>query len=57
MAGRSPISDVLWRRSKLGLHVSPAPAQAVEDWLRARTSGALAPDIPALTRPAPAPRY
>jgi glycerol-3-phosphate dehydrogenase len=49
--------DVLWRRSKLGLHVSPATAQAVDDWMRARTSGAFKPAIPALTRPAPAPRY
>jgi glycerol-3-phosphate dehydrogenase len=49
--------DVLWRRSKLGLHVSPQTARAVDDWMRARTSGALMPAIPALTRPVPAPRY
>jgi glycerol-3-phosphate dehydrogenase len=49
--------DVLWRRSKLGLHVSPATAHAVDAWMRARLSGALTPAIPALTRPAPAPRY
>jgi len=49
--------DVLWRRSKRGRQVSPATARADEDWMRARTSGALKPAIPALTRPAPAPRY
>jgi len=49
--------DVLWRRSKLGLHVSPATAEAVDAWMRARLSGALTPAIPALTRPVPAPRY
>jgi glycerol-3-phosphate dehydrogenase len=26
-------ADVLWRRSKLGLHYTPAEAQAVADWL------------------------
>lgn len=25
--------DVLWRRSKLGLHLAPAEAQAVHDWM------------------------
>jgi glycerol-3-phosphate dehydrogenase len=30
--------DVLWRRSKLGLHLSPAGRQAVEHWMRALTS-------------------
>jgi glycerol-3-phosphate dehydrogenase len=24
--------DVLWRRSKLGLHFTPAQRQAVQDW-------------------------
>src|SRR5690606_37593487 len=31
--------DVLWRRSKLGLHVAATTAAAVEDWLRARMAG------------------
>lgn len=31
--------DVLWRRSKLGLHYSPAQRQAVADWLAAQGSG------------------
>ena len=26
--------DVLWRRSKLGLHLDPAQRQAVADWLQ-----------------------
>jgi glycerol-3-phosphate dehydrogenase len=26
--------DVLWRRSKLGLHLSPAERQAVEHWMQ-----------------------
>ena len=31
--------DVLWRRTKLGLHVAPGAAVRVEDWLRARQAG------------------
>jgi glycerol-3-phosphate dehydrogenase len=31
--------DVLWRRSKLGLHYTPAQRQAVADWLLARAQG------------------
>ena len=27
--------DILWRRSKLGLHVSPEAAAALQDWLTA----------------------
>jgi glycerol-3-phosphate dehydrogenase len=50
--------DVLWRRSKLGLHVTPATAAAIENWMRARTSGEhQKPSIPAAMRPAPLPRY
>lgn len=30
--------DVLWRRSKLGLHYSPAQRQAVADWLAAQSA-------------------
>ena len=29
--------DVLWRRSKLGLHLPPDAAQAVADWFASRT--------------------
>ena len=29
--------DVLWRRSKLGLHLPPDAARAVADWFAART--------------------
>jgi glycerol-3-phosphate dehydrogenase len=28
--------DVLWRRSKLGLRLSAAQAQALDDWMRAQ---------------------
>jgi len=28
--------DVLWRRTKLGLHVAPGAAARVDDWLQAR---------------------
>jgi glycerol-3-phosphate dehydrogenase len=38
--------DVLWRRTKLGLRLSPAERAAVEDWMRTR-----APDV-AATDPA-----
>lgn len=34
--------DVLWRRSKLGLHLAPAEAQAVRDWM-ARQACAICP--------------
>ena len=27
--------DILWRRSKLGLHVPPEAAAALQDWLTA----------------------
>ena len=30
--------DVLWRRSKLGLHLPPEAAQAVADWFASRTA-------------------
>jgi glycerol-3-phosphate dehydrogenase len=30
--------DVLWRRSKLGLHLPPGAAQAVADWFASRTA-------------------
>jgi glycerol-3-phosphate dehydrogenase len=50
--------DVLWRRSKLGLHVTPATAAAIDEWMRARTAGEHpAVAIPAWIRPAPPPRY
>jgi glycerol-3-phosphate dehydrogenase len=26
-------TDVLWRRSKLGLHISPADAPRLEEWM------------------------
>lgn len=29
-------ADVLWRRTKLGLHYTPAERQAVEEWMRTR---------------------
>ena len=32
--------DVLWRRSKLGLHYSPEQRQAVADWFEAQTGAA-----------------
>lgn len=32
--------DILWRRTKLGLHMPPGAAQGVESWLRARRKGA-----------------
>ena len=32
--------DILWRRSKLGLKLSPQQAQAVEDWMRDRMAQA-----------------
>ncbi len=32
--------DVLWRRSKLGLHYSPEQRQAVEDWFEAQARSA-----------------
>jgi len=42
--------DVLWRRTKLGLHVAPGMAVRVDEWLQARETGrtaALAPAVPA----------
>jgi len=41
--------DVLWRRSKLGLHLSREEASALEAWLRAMAVGASAPQEPAGT--------
>ncbi|MFO1218813.1 MAG: glycerol-3-phosphate dehydrogenase [Burkholderiaceae bacterium] len=35
--------DVLWRRSKLGLHLSPAQRQAVADWWAAHSDSARSP--------------
>ena len=35
--------DVLWRRSKLGLHLSAAQRAAVADWCAAHWSNTLAP--------------
>jgi glycerol-3-phosphate dehydrogenase len=34
--------DVLWRRTKLGLRLSPAEAQRLDDWMRAETGTAVA---------------
>ena len=31
-------ADILWRRSKLGLHVPPATAQKIDEWIAARRS-------------------
>ncbi|MCB1983771.1 MAG: glycerol-3-phosphate dehydrogenase, partial [Rhodoferax sp.] len=36
--------DVLWRRSKLGLHLAPADAQAVRRWMERRARPAQVPD-------------
>ena len=36
--------DVLWRRTKLGLHVAGSAAQAVQQWLDAQTEPDLPPD-------------
>ncbi|MBR0656804.1 glycerol-3-phosphate dehydrogenase [Roseomonas arctica] len=30
--------DVLWRRTKLGLHLRPEAAAAIDDWMRARSN-------------------
>ena len=32
-------ADVLWRRTKLGLHVSPAAADAIDAWMARRVGG------------------
>jgi glycerol-3-phosphate dehydrogenase len=32
----SSAEDILWRRSKLGLHLAPACAPAIDAWLAAR---------------------
>jgi len=34
--------DVLWRRSKLGLHVAPGCAGVLEEWMKARRVGSVA---------------
>jgi glycerol-3-phosphate dehydrogenase len=34
--------DVLWRRTKLGLRLSPAEVQRLDDWMRAETGTAVA---------------
>ena len=39
--------DVLWRRSKLGLHYTPAQRAAVADWCARRWADAAAPGQPA----------
>jgi glycerol-3-phosphate dehydrogenase len=31
--------DILWRRTKLGLHVAPGAAQRLDAWLAARRHG------------------
>jgi glycerol-3-phosphate dehydrogenase len=33
-------ADILWRRTKLGLHATPASRQRLDDWLATRTKGA-----------------
>jgi len=45
--------DVLWRRSKLGLHLTPAQRAAVAEWCAAHWPDAIAPAAPATTRPTP----
>ncbi len=45
--------DVLWRRSKLGLHLTPAERAAVADWCTAHWPDAIAPTIPAASRTTP----
>lgn len=37
--------DVLWRRSKLGLRLSPAQRDRLEDWMQARRHGRSAPAL------------
>jgi glycerol-3-phosphate dehydrogenase len=32
--------DILWRRTKLGLHATPSSRQRLDDWLATRTKGA-----------------
>lgn len=45
--------DVLWRRTKLGLHVAPGAAAQVDDWLRGRAAAqALAHAPPRSAAPA-----
>ena len=34
--------DILWRRTKLGLHVAPGAAQRLDAWLTARRRGTVA---------------
>ena len=41
--------DVLWRRSKLGLHLSREAAVALEAWMRETLPSAPAPQEPAGT--------
>jgi glycerol-3-phosphate dehydrogenase len=43
--------DVLWRRTKLGLHVPPGAAARVDEWLKAREAGR----APAAARALPGP--
>ncbi len=38
--------DALWRRSKLGLHLAPAQAARVAEWMRARTDAPAPPPTP-----------
>ena len=43
--------DVLWRRSKLGLHFTPQQRAAVADWCAAQWSDAIAPAAAPASRP------
>ncbi|MGG7606093.1 glycerol-3-phosphate dehydrogenase [Massilia sp. BKSP1R2A-1] len=44
--------DVLWRRSKLGLHLPPGCADAIDAWIAAeRAPSGVAPGVPAQVRP------
>ena len=45
--------DVLWRRSKLGLHLTRAEAAALEAWMRETVPSASAPQEPVLGENAP----
>jgi glycerol-3-phosphate dehydrogenase len=45
--------DVLWRRSKLGLHLTPAQRGDVADWCAAHWPDAIAPAAPTASRPTP----
>ena len=47
------VEDVLWRRSKLGLHLTRAEAAGLEAWMRETVPSASAPQEPVLGENAP----